>query len=808
MINNTVYQEVGDAIRIQGSSQNVRLRNNILWVDAGYDLYVASDSQVGFNSDYNNLHTTGSGKLARWQLGDGSFRDFSTQVDWFYELGQDGHSQTADPLFVDRDGADNVLGFSSQTTGPVQYLDDGQAGFSTTGTWTSQGGGYGASSLKAATSGSPQATWTFSGLTPGSYYQLAATWPATASAYYARYSISDGNTVLTTTDISQTVAPNGFTDAGVPWNNLSLVYVTGSTLVVTLSSYYSGYPVVADAVRLQAVVGDHGLDDNFLVSNLSPTVDAGDPQSYSLAEPTFNGGRVNLGHTGNTSLAVASAAQTVQMLSPNGAEKLEVGQPTQITWRAAGLTTNQTVALMNVGSTTTQDNWLGNAYQTVSYSTSSFTNAVNTSSVVNPAPQSVYQTYATSGGTNGNGLAWQLPVADGTYSIRLHFVEPNYTSANQRKFDIQLNGSVAQSDYDIYAAAGARYKGVATSFAVTASGGQGILLELIKKASVGNGAAILSGIELLQTNAGGVASPTVNLEVSTDSGGTWTPIANNLTMDAYGRGSYLWTAGPQTAGSTALIRVTSNNGTLPQDVSDASFSIANSGQHYYVNDASTVGDFFTTAVGNNANSGKSPTAPMASLAALLDAYDLDPGDVIHVDTGNYTMLSNIQLTACDTGYASKAPAQGPAFEPQQFQCRSYAFEFQSGAKDVVLDHLSITGAYYGVYAGSTADSDGLTISNSTIYGNSQAGVYQETSSDNWQLLNNTLYGIPAPADNQTYGVYLTGSNHTLSGNTIHDSSYGIRCGRWWPDYHRQYRLQQQFLRHSLAFERVGDCGER
>ncbi len=208
------------------------------------------------------------------------------------------------------------------------------------------------------------------------------------------------------------------------------------------------------------------------------------------------------------------------MLSPNGAEKLEVGQPTQITWRAAGLTTNQTVALMNVGSTTTQDNWLGNAYQTVSYSTSSFTNAVNTSSVVNPAPQSVYQTYATSGGTNGNGLAWQLPVADGTYSIRLHFVEPNYTSANQRKFDIQLNGSVAQSDYDIYAAAGARYKGVATSFAVTASGGQGILLELIKKASVGNGAAILSGIELLQPSPVASPSPTVNLEVSTDSGGT------------------------------------------------------------------------------------------------------------------------------------------------------------------------------------------------------------------------------------------------------------------------------------------------
>ncbi len=178
-------------------------------------------------------------------------------------------------------------------------------------------------------------------------------------------------------------------------------------------------------------------------------------------------------------------------------------------------------------------------------------------------------------------------------------------------------------------------------------------------------------------------------------------------MDAYGRGSHLWTAGPQTAGSTALIRVTSNNGTLPQDVSDASFSIANSGQHYYVNDASTVGDFFTTAVGNNANSGKSPTAPMASLAALLAAYDLDPGDVIHVDTGNYTLLSNIQLTAQDMGVRIEGPSTGTALlNRNNFSAGSYAFEFQSGAKDVVLDHLSITGAYYGVYAGSTADSDG------------------------------------------------------------------------------------------------------
>ena len=51
--NNTIYQPVGDAIRVQDSSTGLRLENNILYVAAGYDLYVTPDSQNGFISDYN-----------------------------------------------------------------------------------------------------------------------------------------------------------------------------------------------------------------------------------------------------------------------------------------------------------------------------------------------------------------------------------------------------------------------------------------------------------------------------------------------------------------------------------------------------------------------------------------------------------------------------------------------------------------------------------------------------------------------------------------------------------------------------------
>ena len=37
-----------------------------------------------------------------------------------------------------------------------------------------------------------------------------------------------------------------------------------------------------------------------------------------------------------------------------------------------------------------------------------------------------------------------------------------------------------------------------------------------------------------------------------------------------------------------------------------------------------------------------PAEPMASLAALLAAYDLDPGDTIHIDTGDYVIIVNAE----------------------------------------------------------------------------------------------------------------------------------------------------------------------
>src|SRR5262249_40792388 len=125
---------------------------------------------------------------------------------------------------------------------------------------------------------------------------------------------------------------------------------------VTLSdqSYYYYGPVAADAVRIEQVQGDGGADDNFHAQPHSPTIDAGDPNDLVGNEPTPNGGRINQGNDGGTAEATQSDPAVLQILSPNGLEKLQQGQQVTITWRTDGVDPSATVSinLLEAGSST------------------------------------------------------------------------------------------------------------------------------------------------------------------------------------------------------------------------------------------------------------------------------------------------------------------------------------------------------------------------------------------------------------------------------------------------------------------------
>ena len=434
---------------------------------------------------------------------------------------------------------------------------------------------------------------------------------------------------------------------------------------------FSANPQFVNAVGADGILGysggaDRGVDDDFHLQLTSPSIDAGDLAGmggYYLSETgtgaSANGGRIEQGAFGNTSQATPSPTRTVQVLGPNGLEKQQAGQTTTITWRSFGLRQVNTVALINAGGSGVGA-WLPSAYQTVFYANTSFANAVDLTGVPNPAPQSVYQTVAYAQSGVGNKIAYQLPVPNGTYTIRLHFAEGFVTAAGQRTFDVKLQGSTVRSAYDVYAAAGARFKATALSFTVNAIDGAGILLELVNVLSV----AELSGIEITQS-AAGVANPTVNLSYSSDGGVNWTAIpgASSLTMDNLGRGSFDWAIPAGLASGNYLVRVASNDFAGVTDAGDASFQLANSGHNYYVNDNISAGDQYTTALGNDVNDGKSPSTPMASIAAVLAAYHPGAGDTLYVDTGVYLLGGNLLLNSTASGLkivgaTTNAPAGG------------------------------------------------------------------------------------------------------------------------------------------------------
>lgn len=66
VVHNTFYTTAGSGVLVDGGSERAEVLNNIFQADAGYNYFVADDSRVGFFSDYNDLYSTGAGKIARY----------------------------------------------------------------------------------------------------------------------------------------------------------------------------------------------------------------------------------------------------------------------------------------------------------------------------------------------------------------------------------------------------------------------------------------------------------------------------------------------------------------------------------------------------------------------------------------------------------------------------------------------------------------------------------------------------------------------------------------------------------------------
>ncbi len=241
--------------------------------------------------------------------------------------------------------------------------------------------------------------------------------------------------------------------------------------------------------------------------------------------------------------------------------------------------------------------------------------------------------------------------------------------------------------------------------------------------------------------------------------------------------SYDWTIPTSVpADQEYLIKITAENalGNV-SDLSNEPFQIANDGNQYYVNlagDADLTDNEYTTAPGSNANTGKSPGSPMADLGALLAVYDLEPGDVVNIDTGEYAVLRNIDLTENDSGVRLQGATEAghaTIFNRGSTLSPSYGFYF-IGADDITLDSLEVTGGYYGILAATNSGSTNNQLINSRIYNNAREEVVIGAGNDSWIIDNIEVFDT----NNSTYnGLSLGNAGTVVENSSFHDVRDGI-----------------------------------
>lgn len=235
-----------------------------------------------------------------------------------------------------------------------------------------------------------------------------------------------------------------------------------------------------------------------------------------------------------------------------------------------------------------------------------------------------------------------------------------------------------------------------------------------------------------------------------------------------------------------------DNGTNGREI--YKFDISDFNPHvWYVNDNSTEGDKFTTAVGHNSNAG-TPGAPFASINYALSRAQA--GDVIHVDAGNYTeqviINKSITIKGADRNLTTIIMPNSMVQNFLSGPIPTYGVVYGIDQENVVLQDLAVdgqnknfSGRLYAIALRNTGgEISGVEVKNfknnhPTDYAlNSGSGIFISSPSTprNFSLHHNNVH------DYYFSGMILTGSaltvdvhDNELEGNGVADfAQYGIR----------------------------------
>jgi hypothetical protein len=263
-------------------------------------------------------------------------------------------SSPANAGLADAQGVGTII-FAPEPEGET-IIDNGDAGYSRTAGWTTvtntlaNGLDY---DYAASGTGSARATWSFTGLVPGSYQVFARWVPFSNRATNATYTIRDGATLLGSAVVNQQLAPAGELSNGITWQSLGFFQTATGNLAVQLTNAANGF-VIADAVRVVAN-GIPPQEPEMNVAGGSQSIATGDPAP--AAEDGTDFGSISVGsnsgphsftinNTGNATLALtgtpavaitgANAADFVVNVQPSAAIGPGGSTTFQITFQPSG----------------------------------------------------------------------------------------------------------------------------------------------------------------------------------------------------------------------------------------------------------------------------------------------------------------------------------------------------------------------------------------------------------------------------------------------------------------------------------------
>ncbi len=246
---------------------------------------------------------------------------------------------------------------------------------------------------------------------------------------------------------------------------------------------------------------------------------------------------------------------------------------------------------------------------------------------------------------------------------------------------------------------------------------------------------------------------------------------------------------------------------------------------WYVNDNSTSGDIYTTAIGNNANAGTSASAPAAFTAAAA-------GDIIYVDKGTFTGTGNkmftfnkaITIIGAGTGntiFTSHTDDRFATIAANNVSIQNlqlYDFFLASGNGQALLVNTNITGfkltnvvmkKNYGssstgesIYlsSGSSSTFDGLFFSCSGFNGASGGAIKVNSCS---LLVKNSAFSQSRDADGKGGAIEISGTTSVVTvDNTSFDGNSARAGGAIAQNQGKLYVTNSCFNRNYIQ----GDSG--